>query len=74
MAKPMNPHPDFPVGAAVRVRTMAPTTRPAKQLLAGRIGTVVRSSLDAILVTFPGEKYGEHFQPHHLDRVGDPAG
>jgi hypothetical protein len=74
MAKPMNPHADFPVGATVRVRTMSPTTRPAKQRLAGRVGTVVRSSAGAILVTFPGEKYGEHFQPHHLDRVANPAG
>ena len=67
MGKTPKPHPAFPVGAAVRVRPMAPTTRPAKQRLAGRVGAVVRSSAETILVEFPGEKYREHFQPHHLE-------
>jgi hypothetical protein len=66
------PHPDFPVGAAVKVRRMALTSSPARQLLSGQVGVVVRSTADAVVVEFPGVKQVEQFQPQHLDRVADP--
>ena len=67
-------HPDFPVGVVVRVRRMALTSTPARQLLAGQVGVVARSSADAVVVEFPGVKQVEQFQPQHLDRVADRPG
>lgn len=67
------PHPDFPVGAAVRVKALGAAVHPDKQRLAGRVGVVVRSTPQTILVSFPGEAYREHFLPTHLDLVTDPG-
>jgi len=71
MPRPMTPHPVFSAGSMVRVRTMPAGVRPVKLRLAGRVGTVVQSSRTSILVEFPGEKFREHFPPHHLDQVAN---
>jgi len=71
------PHPDFPVGTAVRVRPPGPGARPAELRLVGRVGTVAHSARTFVRVEFPGEAGGEHFPPGQLARVtgaaaGDP--
>ena len=73
MARPANPHPAFPVGAAVRVLAMHATASRDKQRLAGRTGTVVYSSRSAIQVEFPGEPFRQFFSPHHLEQVSGPG-
>jgi hypothetical protein len=76
MAEPLpdspNPNPDFPVGAAARVRPVGRMAKPAKGNLVGRVGTVVRSSRATILLEFPGEKFREHFAPRELERITTP--
>ena len=74
MAKPPRGHPDFPVGAVVRVRKMALSSSPAWQLLAGQVGTVIQSSAYSVRVEFSGAGDVEDFQPQHLDRVADAPG
>ena len=60
-------HPDYPVGAAVRVRPMAASARPAKRRLAGRVGTVLISTPAQLVVAFPGETFREHFLPAQVE-------
>jgi hypothetical protein len=69
-----SPHPDYPVGAAVRVKPTGRAARTSKARLVGRIGTVVRSTARELLVEFPGEKFKEHFLPGQVEPAPDPAG
>jgi hypothetical protein len=66
----LKPHPDFPVGCAVRVKPVGKSARPAKHRLVGRVGTVKKSGKELVLVFFPGERVGEFFPPRLLERAG----
>jgi len=71
---PAKPHPNYPAGCEVRVRSVEKSARPERARLAGRVGRVTSSSTRLILVMFDGVAVGEFFTPHRLERVdGEPA-
>jgi hypothetical protein len=42
---------------------------PTRLRLAGWVGRVVSSTRADVLVEFPGEEFGVHFQPNHLEHA-----
>lgn len=74
MPRPLAPHPDFPPGTPVRIKTLGCGATPNRQRLAGCVGTVYSSSKSIVLVAFPGMKFREHFRPEQLDRAAAPPG
>ena len=66
-----NPNPAFPVGTPVRVRPLGKSAGPERRRLVGRVGTVIQSAADELLVAFEGETHPEFFRYNQVEPAPD---